>query len=70
LLALLLKIQLLIKVIAIKWKQIVVFRNGHTRTIPLLFDLWLIIRKCCWDGEYSYTLFTNDRWTVRGSMIL
>jgi hypothetical protein len=42
------------------WKQIVVFRNGHTRTIPFLFGVWLTITKCCWGGEYSHTLFVND----------
>jgi hypothetical protein len=46
------------------FKYIVVFRNGHKRTIPLLFDLYLKIRKCPWDGEYSHTLFNDDRWKV------
>ena len=35
-----------------------------TRTISLLFSLWLIITKCCWGGGYSHILCINDRWTV------
>jgi hypothetical protein len=47
------------------WKQIVVFGNGHTRTIPLLFGLWLKLRECCWDGDIHtlYVLMTGERCT-------